>query len=379
MTGLLSSIELFAGAGGLAQGVAQAGFHPRLVVEWNRDACRSLRENQRRGFPLVQGWPVREEDVRSLDFTPFGGVDLVSGGPPCQPFSIGGKHAAQADGRDMFPEAVRAVRETRPRAFVFENVKGLTRATFRNYFEYVRLQLQYPDLMSRQGEDWAGHLARLEQHHLSGDRSALSYRVLTEVLQAADYGVPQKRERVFFVGFRRDLNVSWHFPAPTHSKTRLLQEQADGTYWERHDLPPPVLLRKPAKAHALFAEEPQPWVTVRDALAGLPGPEDRAHEVPNHVFVPGARAYPGHTGSPLDLPSKTLKAGDHGVPGGENMMVKDDGSVRYFTVREAARLQTFSDAYVFSGAWGEAMRQLGNAVPVRLAQVLSRSVADALR
>lgn len=374
----LSSIELFAGAGGLAQGVTRAGFHPRLVVEWNRDACRSLRENQQRGFPLVQGWPVQEADVRLTDFTAFQGVDLVSGGPPCQPFSIGGKHAAQADGRDMFPEAVRAVRETQPRAFVFENVKGLTRATFRNYFEYVRLQLQHPDLVARQGEDWGEHLARLEQHHLSGDCSGLSYRVLTEVLQAADYGVPQKRERIFFVGFRQDLNVNWHFPAPTHSKIRLLQEQANGIYWERHDLPNP-LSSKPTRAHSLFEEDsPQPWVTVRDALTGLPDPEC-AQDVPNHVFVPGARVYPGHTGSPLDLPSKTLKAGDHGVPGGENMMVKDDGSVRYFTVREAARLQTFSDSYVLSGAWGEAMRQLGNAVPVRLAEVLLRSVADALR
>lgn len=382
MTAPLSSIELFAGAGGLAQGVAQAGFHPRLVAEWNRDACQSLRENQQRGFALLQGWPVQEQDVRLLDFTAFRGVDLVSGGPPCQPFSIGGKHGAQADGRDMFPEAVRAVREARPRAFIFENVKGLTRATFRNYFEYIRLQLQYPELVARAQEDWAEHLARLEQHHLSGDLAGLSYRVLTEVLQAADYGVPQRRERVFFVGFRQDLNVNWHFPAPTHSKERLLEEQASGRYWERHALRPPPTLERQVKAvsRGLFDEVLEPWVTVRDALTGLPDPQGaEAGAIPNHVFIPGARVYPGHTGSPLDLPSKTLKAGDHGVPGGENMLVKDDGSVRYFTVRESARLQTFPDHYVFSGAWGEAMRQLGNAVPVRLAQVLSRSVAGALR
>lgn len=382
MTAPLSSIELFAGAGGLAQGVAQAGFHPRLVAEWNRDACQSLRENQQRGFALLQGWPVQEQDVRLLDFTAFRGVDLVSGGPPCQPFSIGGKHGAQADGRDMFPEAVRAVREARPRAFIFENVKGLTRATFRNYFEYIRLQLQYPELVARAQEDWAEHLARLEQHHLSGKRAGLSYRVLTEVLQAADYGVPQRRERVFFVGFRQDLNVNWHFPAPTHSKERLLEEQASGRYWERHALRPPPTLGRQVKAvrRGLFDEVLEPWVTVRDALTGLPDPQGaEAGAIPNHVFIPGARVYPGHTGSPLDLPSKTLKAGDHGVPGGENMLVKDDGSVRYFTVRESARLQTFPDHYVFSGAWGEAMRQLGNAVPVRLAQVLSRSVAGALR
>ena len=97
------------------------------------------------------------------------------------------------------------------------------------------------------------------------------------------------------------------------------------------------------------------------------------------MFNPGARSYAGHTGSPLDEPAKTLKAGDHGVPGGENMLARVDGSVRYFTVREAARLQTFPDSYTFCGAWTEAMRQLGNAVPVRLAEVVASSVAETLQ
>lgn len=96
------------------------------------------------------------------------------------------------------------------------------------------------------------------------------------------------------------------------------------------------------------------------------------------MFNPGARSYTGHTGSPFDEPAKTLKAGDHGVPGGENMLARVDGSVRYFTVREAARLQTFPDDYLFRGAWTEAMRQLGNAVPVRLAETVARSVARTL-
>ena len=98
------------------------------------------------------------------------------------------------------------------------------------------------------------------------------------------------------------------------------------------------------------------WMTVRDALRGLGQPTGEN----NHVFQPGARVYKGHTGSPLDQPAKALKAGDHGVPGGENMMVRDDGSVRYFTIREAARLQGLPDS----------MRQLGNAVPVELAQAV---------
>lgn len=88
--------------------------------------------------------------------------------------------------------------------------------------------------------------------------------------------------------------------------------------------------------------------------------------------------YPGHTGSSLDLPAKTLKAEDHGVPGGENALVRADGTGRYFTVREAARLQTFPDSYLFGGSWSEVMRQLGNAVPVSLAHAVGVSVAKVL-
>ena len=127
----------------------------------------------------------------------------------------------------------------------------------------------------------------------------------------------------------------------------------------------------------LLPPDGKAWRTVRDALVGLPDPQSHAAKrFKDHSFQDGARVYPGHTGSPLDLPAKTLKAGDHGVPGGENMMVRSDGSVRYFTIRESARVQTFPDGYVFHGSWTETMRQLGNAVPVLLGQVVASSVAE---
>ena len=116
------------------------------------------------------------------------------------------------------------------------------------------------------------------------------------------------------------------------------------------------------------------WVTVRDALLGLGEPSGEG----NHVFQPGAKVYTGHTGSPLDLPAKALKAGDHGVPGGENMMVRDDRSVRYFTLREAARLQGLPDDYSFPRSWTESMRQLGNAVPCQLAEAVGKAIAKTL-
>ncbi|MDP1957774.1 MAG: DNA cytosine methyltransferase [Rhodocyclaceae bacterium] len=118
---------------------------------------------------------------------------------------------------------------------------------------------------------------------------------------------------------------------------------------------------------------------MRDALADLPDPTTaESATIQDHRFQGGAKTYPGHTGSPLDLPAKTLKAGDHGVPGGENMMVRDNGTVRYFTARESARLQTFPDGYKLHGTWTEAMRQIGNAVPVMLVRHVAASVARRL-
>lgn len=384
----MKSIELFAGAGGLGIGLHRAGFHPVKVVERDPYCCDTIRENQRRPGSMVADWALDQGDVRWVDFREHEGkVDLISGGPPCQPFSMGGKHKAYDDARDMFPEAVRAVREAKPRAFVFENVKGLTRASFQNYFEYIQLQMRHPEIVARPDEDWTDHHARLEQHHVSGSREGLNYHLVTRLLNAANHGVPQRRERVIFVGFRSDLAEEWHFPREVFSAEALIWSQyGDGTYWDRHkvatkDRPNNSTLKARA---ARIGEKPVdlPWRTVRDAIADLPDPEHqpaRARGVSNHRFQPGARSYPGHTGSPLDEPAKTLKAGVHGVPGGENMMLKPTGEVRYFTVRESARLQTFPDDYVFHGSWTETMRQLGNAVPVRLAEIVGRDVERALR
>jgi DNA (cytosine-5)-methyltransferase 1 len=209
------------------------------------------------------------------------------------------------------------------------------------------------------------------------------------VLNAADYGVPQKRQRVFFIGFRSDIGVRWSFPEPTHSEDALLVSKwVDGAYWDEHGISRkrrPEVSPRYANRVALLRSIPpvltlDRWRTTRDALSGLPDPESvRDHGILNHMFNPGARTYVGHTGSVLDEPSKTLKAGHHGVPGGENMFVKDDGTVRYFTVRESARLQTFPDEYEFHGSWSQTMRQLGNAVPVKLGEVVARSVAASLK
>jgi DNA (cytosine-5)-methyltransferase 1 len=383
----MRAIELFAGAGGLGMGISQAGFKPLEIVEWDRWCCDTINRNRWGRKKPVAAWPEPTQgDIRDVCFEEFEGrVELVSGGPPCQPFSLGGKHRAHTDHRDMWSEAVRVVRETKPRAFIFENVKGLTRAAFATYFSYINLQLHYPEIERRDEEEWLGHLARLEQHHTARSESGLHYQVVARVLNAANYGVPQRRERVVFVGFRSDTGISWNFPEKTHSLEALLWEQCHSSdYWERHKVATAhrsLDIRLRTKGMNL-RERPaeQPWKTVRDAIHDLPEASDFPHpKVLNHRAQPGARSYPGHTGSPMDEAAKTLKAGVHGVPGGENMLMRPDGTVRYFTVRESARLQTFPDNYELHGSWTEAMRQLGNAVPVELARVIASDVADRLR
>lgn len=386
----LKSIELFAGAGGLALGTALAGFEGVAAVEWDRWACDTLEENRDRGFPLLKGLQVARGDVRQFDYAGVREeIDLVSGGPPCQPFSLGGKGRGFNDDRDMFNAFAEAVAALKPRAFIIENVKGLTRQAFANYLQYIEHRVSMPEIAPKPGELWPGHLRRLERELTSTGDRGVRYSVSRRLYNSADFGAPQKRERVFFVGFRRDQDVHWAFPDPTHSLDALLRDQwITGEYWDRHkvarkarpELAPMMARRVETLRRRNDFDGLHAWRTVRDALDGLPEPRRDGREggIANHRFQGGAKAYPGHTGSPIDLPSKALKAGDHGVPGGENMLVRPDGSLRYFTAREAARIQTFPDGYVFHGAWGETMRQLGNAVPVVLAQAVARSVADKL-
>lgn len=385
------SVELFTGAGGLALATHLSGFDHVNLYEWNDDACQTLRANSaRRAVPGLAHWKgkVIEGDIRHADFARLGPLDLVAGGPPCQPFSLGGKHAGMEDPRDMIPHFIRAVREAMPRAFIMENVKGLTRKTFSAYLNFSVLQLTYPEITRRDGERWEDHLGRLHQHHTSSPRpEGLSYNVVWSVLNSANYGVPQCRERIFIVGFRNDVDAHWHFPAPTHSQEALLFDQfVTKRYWDRLGVKQPEACSIPPSRlrtiEAIADVEHKPWKTIREAIADLPPPFKNRNDdgvVFNHRLQEGARPYPGHTGSPLDGPSKTLKAGDHGVPGGENMIAFPDGTYRYLTVREAARVQTFPDKWHFEGAWSEAMRQLGNAVPVDLARVVADSVRQTLQ
>lgn len=365
----MMDLDLFAGGGGLAIGLVAAGFRPLELYEKDTVACDTLRRNARYNGSLLSA-NVHEEDVINVEWRHLQDrVRLLAAGAPCQPFSLAGRHKAANDGRNLFPEVVRAVRETRPAAVMIENVRGLLRQDFAPYFEYILRHLECPSIQPMQGEMWADHDQRIRRHQCSvGYRP--EYWISRTLLNAADFGVAQVRMRVFVVATRHDL-PPFRFPAATHSKYVLMCSQADGSYWKRHGLKPPAA--KFPRPVELSGDKLLPWRTVRDEIRTLPDPAGtQKHALANHWVIPGARSYPGHSGSLWDWPAKTVKAGVHGVPGGENTLSEQNGTVRYFTLRELARLQSFPDEHVFSGARIHVTRQIGNAVPCKLAEVIAR-------
>ncbi len=341
----MKCLELFTGLGGLAKGLERAGFTPVKFIEFNKDACNSLRANYDPDL-------VFEGDVRDFCATDLGEIDLVAGGPPCQPFSLGGLGKAHNDTRDMFPETARIVSECQPKAFIFENVKGLLRKNFSDYFNYIILRLSFPLEVIQDGEDWISHSKRLSKI----DRrkyNKLSYNVEYKLLNAANYGVPQIRERVFIVGIRNDIKKKWTFPKETHAN---IEENLQASLFDTV----------------------KPWITLGEILKNIPEPNPEGSFAEDHVLRTGARVYPGHTGSVLDRPAKTIKAGAHGVPGGENMIRYEDGRVRYMSTYEAKLIQTFPRDYIVTGSWGETLRQIGNAVPVKLAEIIGNQMSKLL-
>lgn len=374
----MRSVELFTGCGCLALGTARAGFEHVYLAEMDGPSIRTLTENRNNKLQDVRDWNFEQRDVRDVDWHVVAGrerVDLVAGGPPCQPFSIGGRHAGPDDPRDMWSEAIRAVRDLRPRAFFFENVKGLMRESLAEYVRMLRMELSNPHVVRQEGErDWEYML------RLYAAENDPEYDVEIVRVNAADFGAAQQRDRVVVLGIHRDEGAKLRPPEGAFNEARLLWDQwVAGTYWRRHEMSKPDIEAVAAKREKGQADKwrrhgkrpnGKPWRTCRDAFADLGDPRENTG-ILNHDYQPGAREYVGHTGSRLDRPAKALKAGVHGVPGGENMMRLDDGSVRYFTVREAARLQGLPDNYAFPNAWSENMRQLGNAVPVPLAESMA--------
>ena len=367
-------INLCSGAGGLALGLTRLGFGPFEFFDKDEWACQTLRHNLSDIAGSLNG-RVFEGDLSQMDWLRHGPpVRLLAAGAPCQPFSLGGSHKGHRDDRNLFPTLMEAVRAVRPQAVFIENVRGLQRESLKPYLEYILSQLRYPDLAPLDHESWMEHDTRLRQHGTDPAVCA-EYNVKWGLFNAADFGVAQIRYRLFLVATVVSL-PSYEFPPPTHSKCALIRQQNSTSYWDDRELALPAQTRKPISGHNT-SDDTLPWVTVRDRISTLPRPHPQEQGAfVNHWLISGARSYPGHTGSRLDWPSKTLKAGVHGVPGGENTIVCDDGSLRYYTLREMARLQTFPDEHYFTGSRSNVVRQIGNAVPCDLATAIAAPLRD---
>jgi len=363
-----TALELFAGAGGLALGVHRAGFALVDIIEVDEACCATLRSNASR-LGVEQGFDAR--DVRTVDFSAYEGIDLLCGGAPCQPFSRAGRRRGRFDERNMLPEVVRAVAQSQPRAFLIENVRGLLFESAENYFKSIIARLRNPTVadpgpVGNEDLYWASAPAPSER-----DQYAVSFRLL----DTADFGLSQRRPRLFIVGIRQDLVDRFEWPVGKFSRESLVEDLRGPQYWRDHPKAPPAartLARERLPKHSLKRGANR-WRTLRDLMVELGPPALNAEltDDPSHVVVPGARLYGKHTGSPIDWVAKTVKAGVHGSPGGEHIVVHHDGSFRYLTVRECARLQGFPADYELPAKRTPAMKQLGNAVAVNVAEAVS--------
>lgn len=369
MSGLIA-VDLFSGLGGMALGFARAGFDV-VAVDNDPDAVAAMTLNA--GLGVHE--PIREiihADARTLALSELSGhVSVLTAGPPCQPFSRAGTHSAWRDERNLFPALIRAIRECAPSVVVVENVPGLLRPEFRSYFNYIRGQLRNPRCRPRKSDTWRNHSDRLARIR----EDASEYNVHAEVLDAADFGAPQTRKRVFIVA-TRGASSQWTFPPRTHSGTALTRAQADGSYWTEHGIP----RRKSTRREVNEApERHRRWLTVRDlikrsgnASLGL------ANTVYRESDRGTARAYKGHRGSALDRPAKTLKAGVNGSPGGENMYIDAKGIARYFTVTQMLALQGFPVEMHLPGSLTGICRLVGNAVAVQVSTAIAESTRESL-
>ena len=386
----LRSVELFAGAAGLGLGLSKAGFKHEVVIENNHMACETIRLNKKQNHALVQNWEIREASIEDVDLSDISkNPALLAGGPPCQDFSIGGKHTGAKGSKNLWPWTIKAVRKLEPLSFAFENVPAMD-TIHKDYLEYLVLALSLPN-EAKLNTCWNEDKKRLIQ--IFKDRDPPEYRVQVMKLNAAEYGTAQARTRIFVVGTRHDIKGEIIKPEVTHSLDQLMTDKwKNGSYWERVGMQRPEIdaagskwmrqdNKKPSQDLFDLMAPTNPlcaYRTVREAIMTIP-----QHANCNEPAPRKAKAYKGHTGSPIDEASKTLRAGDHGVSGGENMI--DWGNERatndryeHFSVRQAATISDFPMDYDFAGTWSDGLKQIGNAVPGNLGHVVGQSIKNAL-
>ncbi|MGH3281010.1 MAG: DNA cytosine methyltransferase [Trebonia sp.] len=328
---MLTVLDLFAGAGGLSLGLEDAGMEVVAAAEWDQDALDTYAKHH----PTVR---LFRGDIAGVDFGEFrGSVEVVAGGPPCQPWSDGGKGLGHEDPRDGFPQFIRAVRAIQPRAFLIENVAGLTRGARRSYF--LRLLRELSDL---------------------------GYEVRDRVIVAADYGVPQRRKRLFIVGTRSG-GFTW--PDATHGVGAVRPWRVAGDV-----LSAARVLGEPNKSIVTYAKRPDLRPSPYDGLLFNGGgrPVNLADLAPTMLASMGGNKTPW-----IDTQGIVPGYHAHLMAGGEPRTGIVPGA-RRITVAETAALQTFSGGMEFAGPRSSQYRQVGNAVPPMLAAAVGRALSNYL-
>jgi len=325
------SIELFAGAGGLALGLEKAGFKAVLLNEIDKDACQTMKTNR-------PEWDVRHDDIANIDFKPFAGkVDFLSGGFPCQAFSYAGKKLGFEDIRGtLFYQFARAVKEAQPKVFLGENVRGLLKHDNGRTLDTIKEVIR-----------------------------DLGYTLVEpRVLKAVFFMVPQKRERLFLVGIRNDLAQKFKFGWPSpFSRILLLRDALKAGILFPCDVPVSSGQKYPKRKKEILDHVP-PGGYWRDL------PEDLQKEyMQGSYFLQGGKTGMARRLS-YDEPSLTLTC----APAQKQTERCHPEETRPLTVREYARIQTFPEDWHFCGSLSSQYKQIGNAVPVNLAFAMGRSL-----
>lgn len=326
-------LELFAGAGGLAIGLEQAGIKCVALNEIDKWACNTLRKNR-------PNWNVLEGDIKNFDFKPYyNKADIVTGGFPCQAFSYAGKKLGLADARGtLFYEFARVVKEVNPLICIGENVRGL--------------------LSHENGKTLEGMISILDE---------IGYNVMPiKVLKAINFNVPQKRERLILVGIRKDIASKYHYPKPSKKIYNLVDALKKGVLYDC-DVPISAGVKYPKTKKEILDLVPQKgyW---RDLPINL-----QKEYMGGSFFLGG-----GKTGMARrigwDEPCLTLTCS----PAQKQTERCHPDETRPFTVREYARIQTFPDEWDFQGSVAQQYKQIGNAVPVNLAKEVGYSIISLL-
>lgn len=324
----ITEIELFAGAGGLALGLEEAGIKGLEFVEFDHDACNTLRTNRPK-------WNIVEDDIHNVDFTKYKDrIDIVTGGFPCQAFSYAGKKLGFEDTRGtLFHEFARCVKEVNPKMFLAENVKGLlshdkgrTFSTIINVFEGLGYTLQY------------------------------------KVLNACFYGVGQKRERVVIIGIRNDLTdkIKFNYPVPDKEWTTLRTALKDCPESE-------------GESYSENKKKVMELVPAGGCWVDLPSDIAKAYMKKSYYSGGGRRGMARRIA--WDEPCLTLTTS----PSQKQTERCHPDETRPFTVREYARIQSFPDTWEFAGKMSNKYKQIGNAVPVEMARRIGVQIVKTLR